>query len=272
MIDISVIIPSYRPKFYIEECLESLWLQRCDLSRIEVIIVLNGDKEPYYEYISKIDGIDKLNVKILHVSENGVSNARNIGIHESLGKYVIFLDDDDFLSNNFLQKGLELISKNPEGVIIQSNSLSFKEGEKEVLYEDYVSKAVFNYKNSKDFSFLKAKSFFSSSCFKIIPKSILQNIDFDKSIKVSEDALFMFTISKNVKNIYVEKEMIYYRRCRNESVMNSKVNKIQYFINCKRFVTSITKIYFREVGQYNFLFYINRIAASFKFLVINFKK
>ena len=51
---ISVIIPTYNPGFYIKDCLESLYAQTLDDKSFEVLIVLNGDKDPYFEDLEKI--------------------------------------------------------------------------------------------------------------------------------------------------------------------------------------------------------------------------
>src|SRR5690554_1613370 len=93
---LSVIIPTYKPQNYILECIDSLQKQTLNKIFFEVIIVLNGDKEPYYteveNYIKEHD-----NFKIIHTATAGVSNARNIGIDTAKGSHVVFIDDDDFI-------------------------------------------------------------------------------------------------------------------------------------------------------------------------------
>ena len=99
---ISVIIPSYRPGKYIEDCITSLSKQQnISKSEYEVIIVLNGSTEDHFNYITNL--IEKKNqFKLITVDSAGVSNARNIGIENSTGEYITFIDDDDIVSDDYL--------------------------------------------------------------------------------------------------------------------------------------------------------------------------
>lgn len=77
---ISIIIPTYKPDYYIWECLDSIKEQTLDKELFEVLIILNGEKEPYYNNIlNYIRKNDLLNFKIVYTEKPGVSNARNIG-------------------------------------------------------------------------------------------------------------------------------------------------------------------------------------------------
>ena len=103
---ISVIIPTYKPQSYIWECLESLVNQTFPRRHFEVILVLNGCTEPWKSQIE--DYISKkmlgMNVNFIHTRQGGVSNARNIALDAAIGEYVTFIDDDDFVSEHYLEK------------------------------------------------------------------------------------------------------------------------------------------------------------------------
>ncbi|KUF42861.1 hypothetical protein AS361_05720 [Myroides marinus] len=274
MIELSIIIPTFKPLYYIEECINSILGQDYDLNKIEVVIVLNGVKEPYFEYIKSIKGLDKLVCKIFYSSCLGVSNARNMGLEYSEGRFIVFLDDDDTLSSNFVSIGLSLLKEYGNNIIIQANSRSFNEVSGELIKEDYIAKNVSVYRNidNSKFSLYKARSFFSSSCFKIIPREIIGNNKFENSLKVSEDALFMFSISKHVTNLYVEKSIFYNRRIREGSTLTIRKSNYQVLKNSLMFIAHMSKVYFSDVINFSFVFYLSRIAASFKFLIINLLK
>ena len=108
--DISVIIPTYKPGSYVWECLDSVYNQTFPGRRYEVIIILNGCNEPYYsqieEYISSHS--DRCTFSLIQTDESGVSNARNIGIENSNGKYLTFVDDDEL--NDFADSWVQLIA------------------------------------------------------------------------------------------------------------------------------------------------------------------
>ena len=93
---ISVIVPTYQPANYLWECLDSLCRQTLAPKEFEVVIVLNGCNEPYFGRIQQyIHAHQNHNFQLIQTEVGGVSNARNIGIDQSKGEYLAFLDDDD---------------------------------------------------------------------------------------------------------------------------------------------------------------------------------
>ena len=128
MQEISVIVPTYKPDYYIWECLNSIAIQSLDKEKYEVLIVLNGDKEPFFTEIESYLKKNNLNnFNLIYSQEKGVSNARNIGLDSAKGEYICFVDDDDFLDKNYLQEMLRVILKYRNDGIVISNSLNFEE-------------------------------------------------------------------------------------------------------------------------------------------------
>ena len=109
---ISIIIPFNHRKRYLEECLDSLMEQNIDDG--EVILILNrnatqADKEPLDDLMEKYA---KLNIKVKEFdNEIGVAKARNIGLELATGKYVYFIDADDYIYSNGLAKLIEVAKK-----------------------------------------------------------------------------------------------------------------------------------------------------------------
>ena len=95
---ISVIIPTYKPKAYLWECLDSIANQTISSQNYEVIIVLNGCTEPWAGELEKYisSNMSGLNVNFVNCEEGGVSNARNIALNLAKGEYITFIDDDDY--------------------------------------------------------------------------------------------------------------------------------------------------------------------------------
>lgn len=91
---ISVIIPVYNAEKYIERCLESLLHQ--SFGDWEAICVDDGSKDASGEILDKIAASDS-RIRVLHIENGGVSNARNMGIAAARGESVLFVDSDDFL-------------------------------------------------------------------------------------------------------------------------------------------------------------------------------
>lgn len=262
MIDISVIIPSYKPSSYIYECLNSLANQTFGNDRFEVILVLNGCKEPYESklkwYINKY--LKDINFKLIQTDQGGVSNARNIGINNICGEFVTFIDDDDYISPFYLEELYACSSNKEVGV---SDAISFDDKTR-ILNEAYPMHQIFlkNQKQSGE-SILRGKKFFSGPCMKLIHKDIIGNRRFNLRYKNGEDSLFMFLISDKIQKIsFTSTKAIYYRRYRENSAVMLKRSFGGKIKNVFCLIIDYTLIFISRPLKYVFLFYLTRIIAT----------
>lgn len=263
---ITIIIPTFKPQEYLLDCLKSIKDQ--DIDEYEVLIVLNGIRDPYYKmikmYISRT-GLDA-KCKLVYTSDKGVSRARNLGLDMiKNGENVVFLDDDDAISSNYLSSlSASLIS---DKSIAISNTKSFTGSDPSVgLVEDYLYNKYINRETVKK-GFFYHRSFFSVVWGKIIPFNVIQNIRFDESFANGEDALFMASISKNIEDIcYSDIDTLYYRRIRPESASQGKKTLWSNFLNSMRLFFAYLKVYLSAPIKYNFLFFLSRYIAVFRVL------
>lgn len=207
---ISVIIPTYRPKDYLWQCLRSVANQTIDKSQMEVIIVLNGCAEPWQTQIQTF--IDKemkdIQVRLLQTDTPGVSNARNIGIEAARGEYITFVDDDDWLSAVALEEMSKLVSPNA----IVCCDVQCVHPTTKAISTDYLHASYLRNKDTRA-SLWSARSYFSTSCCKLIPKEVIATTRFDCRFAVGEDSLFMSQLAYRVKNIrFASDTAIYFRR------------------------------------------------------------
>lgn len=257
--EVSVIIPTYRPGEYISDCLVSLNSQTLSKAKYEVILILNGPKTPYYSQLVNILERVSFIYKIYYSEIPNVSIARNIGLEVAHGSNICFIDDDDMVSSNYLE---ELLNSVSTCSIAVSNVQTFVDNINQTG-QDYLSRAFRSRTFSK--SIFYNRKFFSSSCAKILPKSIINNKQFDETIKLGEDALFMASISKNVKNVIkVEPDVIYYRRLRSMSASRKKYSREEKSKIKKELIKKYLKIYLSAYSQYNILFFLSRIVATMK--------
>ena len=106
---ISVIIPVYNTEKYVEKCLESLAKQ--EMKDFEVIIVNDGSKDNSENVIKNYMQSSKLNIKYLEKENGGLASARNYGVEKASGKYISFLDSDDYLDKNLFSELEKYIDK-----------------------------------------------------------------------------------------------------------------------------------------------------------------
>lgn len=260
--DVSVIIPSYKPGSYLEDCLNSLASQTLDDTRFEIVLVLNGCNEPYYSMAESIIKSlpSTLQIYLFQTDQPGVSRARNMALDMIHGKYVTFIDDDDWVSPNFLESMLFLVQ--PDS-IVNSNVLSVNAETgatmKDVLY-DYEQ-----FNGQEQTSLLRVRRVLSSACFKLIPTEMIGRRRFDTGFALGEDALFMASLTDRIHSVrFTPADAVYYRRLRGGSAIRRHRSLKHRAANCFTLYASYLGIYFSRPLHYNLLFFLNRLAAVSK--------
>lgn len=126
-IDLSIIVPAYNSSDYIKECISSVLMQKTSYN-YELIVVNDGSKDDTLEKINLFK--ENKHLKIITQENKGFSGARNRGIDESLGKYIMFLDSDDLLCENSIEKLIKT-AKEKKADIVQGSYYTFnKNGNK----------------------------------------------------------------------------------------------------------------------------------------------
>lgn len=263
---ISIIIPTYKPQEYFRECLESLNNQDLNFSLFNVVVVLNGPKDPYASLISNWLENFQFEVHVIYAEIASVSHARNLALDKINNgvDYVIFLDDDDILSRNFL-KELSVLADGRS--IIVSNTKNFLKDINNAENDYLTFNESFNSKN-----IIRYRKYLSNACCKLIPFCLIGNIRFNENLKNSEDAIFMFELSKNLNFlISSDPNVIYYRRLREDSASRKKLsikNKFYMMINIMFY---FSMVYFKSPFRYNFILYITRLMAALKRFLLTLK-
>ena len=211
-IKISVIIPVYNVEKYIRQCLESVINQT--LKNIEIIVVNDGTKDNSMkiaeEYLS-----DK-RIRIINKENGGQSSARNAGMREAKGKYICFIDSDDFIEKTMME---ELYNK-----IEETNSDVVESGIS--LYDNKTHKI--KERENKKYSYTGKGSYLwgeytTEVCNKIYKKDFLiaNNIFFEEGM-IHEDDLFTIRILFSTNKIcHIQKSFYYYRINRCGSTMTN---------------------------------------------------
>lgn len=107
---LSVIIPCYNMQAYLPTCLDSVLKQELNLDEMEVIVV-NDESTDATLNIAKRYESEYQNIKVIDKRNEGVGAARNSGLDMARGKYIYFLDPDDYLAENTIRRILQLIEK-----------------------------------------------------------------------------------------------------------------------------------------------------------------
>ena len=260
---ISVIIPTYKPQNYIWECLDSLCAQSFPKKDFEIVLVLNGCNEPYNSKLNEYMSLhSEINWNYCQLDQGGVSNARNIALDLAKGEYITFIDDDDYVSPEFIE---ELYVRTTHYRTAISNTIAFEDRTGKI-FEDYViSKDFEKCKRKTKVSVVKARRYFAGPVRKLIAREIIGDRKFDVSFKNGEDTLFMFLISDKIKEVTcTSNSAIYYRRIRVSSANMRKRSFLNRSVNSFRLILEYSKIYFSSPLRYNGIFYIMNVLGSIK--------
>ena len=226
----SIIIPIYNTSKYLSQCLKSVLEQKFD--DYELILVDDGSTDDStdicYRYKKEYD-----NIIFVSKSNEGQSVARNIGIHLAKGKYLIFLDSDDYWNNDKVLSDLEMIyqESNPDIII---NSLAS-------VYPDQVLIHNQEYRNMQgdfheDFQYLlKNKIYLGFPVTKVIKKEIIKNNNlYFIEGRTYEDIPWSFSLVRHIKTYSIYPKIYYmYRRNSANSTTKyvSKINQQNLFMN-----------------------------------------
>ena len=136
-LDLSIIVPAYNVATNIEKCIQSVISQRVDY-KYELIIVNDGSTDNTEKTIKKIKDS---RIRLINQENGGSSSARNHGINECRGKYIMFLDADDFLVGDCINTMMNEIIRN-DADIIQSSYYSFMDGDEKNIQKTILKERV----------------------------------------------------------------------------------------------------------------------------------
>jgi len=238
-IGISVITPSYRGEKYISKLLESMKNQSLSYHLFEHIIVINGevDNTPQIiEFFKKQN--PQINVRVIYLNKPNVSDARNIGIDEANKKYSTFIDDDDYISPNFLE---ELYKNAKENRIVITRLKNVDENGK--LCYTNINDEIKDKKGVIHDSYSKITRIFTFNACKLIPTVNLKKMRFNKELSSGEDVVFFseLIITNDFELFVLEEETnaTYYRVLRPNSISRKKLS---YEFNFKERLAVITEL------------------------------
>ncbi|ELS2085838.1 glycosyltransferase family 2 protein [Campylobacter coli] len=201
--DVSIIVPVYNRENLIKPCIDSINAQTLDKSRWEVIFVDDASTDGSVEVIEKLIN-ENINYRIIkrEIPSGNASAPRNEGIKASLGKYVFFLDSDDYIDSKLLENGINIALKNDSDIVYFKMELNARTVTKRPFKHPIVDKADIE----------KNHLMRTLRIFKMFKTKMLRenNILFDVTVNVCEDMLFGATALLYAKNISILADRDYY--------------------------------------------------------------
>ena len=247
MVKVSVIIPVFNVEKYLKECIESISNQ--SLEDIEIICIDDGSTDNSLNILNDYAD-DDCRFKIILQDNLGPGAARNKGISIAEGKYIYFMDSDDILELNALEKLYDLSEdKKTDFIFFKLINFDDETGQKTNRYyydmpylKKSVGDSVFNYNDVKDVIFDLPVSVPA----KFFNKKFVSDIKFPEGILFEDNIFFIEAIFKSDR-LYFYDEYLYDRRIRKSSITNSFKEGYLDFIEMNKLLVEKVK----ELGKYD---------------------
>ncbi len=217
---ISLIIPVYNVEKYVTQCLDSVVDQIVPFD--EVIIVNDGSSDHSLEicekYVSKCEYL-----RLISQENRGLSSARNIGISEASGEYIMFLDSDDYFKLDAVKILKEKLRKTRCDAIFFDAEIFFDEtmtANKKNIYDRSLAGLDGKVMSGEEyFSKCYPEKYIVSACMAVYKTQLIKGkrISFPEGLYY-EDNYFSFVLLENAKQVIHISEKLYYRRYRTGSI------------------------------------------------------
>lgn len=232
---LSVIVPAYNLENYIEECIQSICTQT--YSDIEIIVINDGSVDKTGEICDRLNAEDK-RIHVIHQSNKGVMAARIRGVNEAKGKWISFVDGDDYLDRNMYSAmlsncagsdlitcGLRREEKHIAQIVLDDFAAGRYEGDD---YRNLLACAIYDFTSEKQQRLTPwlVNKIFRTDVMKEVAKECRHY-----KITYAEDSVMLYRYLLKCKTVYICKDVFYTYRYREESAIHSRKDDILIDIN-----------------------------------------
>lgn len=258
-IQISVIIPNYNYERFISECIHSVINSDFNKNNMEIIVVDDSSTDQSVEIISSFVSSENGLVKLIQNTQNmGLAKTRNIGINAAEGKYLFFLDSDNYIGKSCLSKHHNFLSQNSDYVACYAPIQKFNDSNKELTY--VFSNEQYDFEKLKHGNYIDAMS--------MIKKDVFEELGgYDEEMPISgwEDYELWLRLGFNQKKVSIigPEALTYYRVHRDSMISKFKTHdtlKLKTYLN-QLYQLNINKVNveFQKVIPVQ-LFYSNKVS------------
>lgn len=225
---VSIIVPVYNAEMFLSDTITSLINQ--SYKNLEVLLIDDGSTDQSLALCKQYEQQDG-RIKVFHKVNEGVSATRNYGIEKSSGKYLMFVDSDDYLESEAVETVVGLQAKYSVDLVIYGHKIV-----KEDQRVTYVNEFLFQYYTDEQ-----------EITTQVIPKLIIDellnhvwnkiylariikenHIRFDEKLNLGEDLLFNFEYSREVHSLVLADDILYNYRKHSEDTLSTKLHSNKY--------------------------------------------
>ncbi len=218
MINISIVIPVYNAEKYIEKCINSILHQ--SYSNYEIILVDDGS----IDNSSKLCDLynEKYSfIKVVHTENSGPAAARKIGVENASGKYVMFVDSDDWLDFNMLLFCFDKMTEKDADIVCVGHKEVDEKGQIKSISKQNIAEIDMSSIEEMMFHLHGTRFFDSGPWAKLIRRSLFENIDFCEQVTIGEDYFMLLQLLEKSKRTILCQNALYNRCVRETSISRS---------------------------------------------------
>lgn len=215
---ITLIVPVYNVEKYLIKCVDSLLKQTYD--NLEIILVDDGSTDNSSKLCDEYQKKDK-RIKVIHKENGGLSDARNVAIDKAHGKYISFVDSDDFIACDMIELLYKNVIDNKADIAIcgyQNTNEDEEINDNNIDYKELV------YSNQEALeTMLYQKDCTTSAWAKLYKTTLFKDIRYPKG-KICEDLDTTYLLFAQAKKIVINNQKKYFYLQRKNSIINSQFN------------------------------------------------
>lgn len=251
---ISVIVPIYNMENYLKRCVDTIINQ--SYSNLEIILVDDGSKDASPKICDEYLKVDN-RIKVYHKKNGGLSDAKNFGLKRATGKYVGFVDADDWIDEDMYSNMYSELKATNSNIVICGRYIEYEDGKTEKWYNK--NKLIMN----KEQSLIYLNSFYNfdmASWDKLYEKRIFENIEFPYGKKCEDAYTTYLLFDKADKITYIPKCFYHYFQRKGSISRNDKIN-MDYIYAAEEQMEFLMKKYphLKPIAETNYVFAVKSI-------------
>lgn len=270
---VSIIVPVYNSEIWLQRCIQSILNQT--MNDFELLLIDDGSTDSSGEICNHYKKLDS-RVKAIHNINQGVSRTRNMGIDIAQGDYILFVDSDDYIEKNMLERMIFLIEKNKSDICISGFQYYILQNDKRIdniPVSSFSGSSIEFYHNM--FVQLYEGLIINAPWNKLISRKLIceSNIRFNNNITIYEDLSFCMQLLLEANHITVLDEALYIYVLKEQGSLISRIYKNHY--EGYEYFYSILNKYLdlqKATEQIRFKLYTNYVERSLSLSIQIYKR
>lgn len=236
MTKVSVIIPVYNAEKYLEQCISSIANQT--MQDIEILVINDGSTNNSLNILDELSQKYKGKLKIFEKENGGAGSARNLGIENATGEFIKFVDADDYLKADILEK-MYNIAKEHNVKLVRGNYQTIIgpiRTEDKCSWSDVQGSKIIDVRKTKDYIVTETPGIGN----KLISRDLIGNLRFPEKTKWEDLAIIPIIVASSEKLFHID-EPVYNYRVNMNTTIKDFINKIPSILDIIKCLENVEK-------------------------------